>query len=43
MERDCGQKGSYNKADVIALGSDAQHGQAGKSSCKNAPGFSHSH
>ena len=34
-ERDCGQKGSYNKAGVSALGSNARHGQAGKSSYKN--------
>ena len=34
MERDCGQKGSYNKAGVIALGGNARFGQAGKSSYK---------
>ena len=27
-ERDCGQKGSYNKAGVIALGGNAPHRQA---------------
>ena len=33
-ERDWGQKGSYNKVSVIAFGSNAPHGQAGKSSYK---------
>ena len=34
MKRDCGQKGSYNKAGVIVLGDGARFGQARKSSYK---------